>query len=93
MKLTNKNSSIDFIIKKWDVQNCISTENINFNPFFKNGSTVALAKNENYNWRYVFVRNVDKYVSVCKDLQMHCINGNFYLYLILIVTCLPIYYY
>lgn len=82
MKLTYKNSSIDFIIKQWDVQNYLKIENTNFNSLFKNGSTVVLAKKENYDCRYVFVRSVNKFVSVCKDLQTYCINGNLCLFLL-----------
>lgn len=77
MKLTYKNSSIDFIIKKWDVQNCMNSD-VTYNSLFKNGCTVIIAKVENYDWRHIFVRSVDKFVNVCKDLQTHCINGNFY---------------
>lgn len=82
MKLTYKTSSIDFIIKKWDVQNYMKIENSNLNLLFKNGSTVVLAKQENYDCRYVFVRSVDKFDSICKDLQTYCMNGNLYIFLL-----------
>lgn len=80
MKLTYENSSIDFIIKKWDVQNCMNTENTNVHSLFKNGSAVLLAKKENYDCRYVFLRCVDKLTSTCKDLQTYCNNGNLHSY-------------
>lgn len=77
MKLTYKNYSIDFIIKKWDVQSCINIEGSNNNFLFKNGNAVVIAKLENYDWRNIFVKSVDQCVRVCKDLQTYCINGNF----------------
>lgn len=76
MKLTCKDISIDFIIKKWNPQNCLHSNIPNYNsPMFKNGSAVMIAKAENYDWRHVFVRSVDQFVNVCKDLQTYCENG------------------
>jgi len=43
---------------------------------FKNGSSVVIAKVEIYDWRHIFVRSVDHFVNVCKQLQIHCGNGN-----------------
>lgn len=93
MKLTYKNSSIDFIIKKWDVQNYMKIDNTNLNSLFKNGSTVVLANKENYDCRYVFVRNVDKFVSVCKDLRTYCMNGNLYLFLLYTICNISLFIY
>jgi len=78
MKLSYKNVDIDFIIKKWEPQNCINTEDTNYNScMFKNGSAVILAKLESYDWRHVFVKSVDQFVNTCKELQTYCGNGNF----------------
>jgi len=78
MKLFSKTTSIDFIIKNWDLQKCLDTEDSNYNSLmFKNGSSVVVAKVENYDWRHIFVRSVDHFVNVSKELQIHCENGNF----------------
>lgn len=78
MSLTYKSSStIDFIIKTWDPLSCMNISDTNFNSMmFKNGSAVVIAKVENYDWRHIFVRSVDKFVNVCKELQNFCENGN-----------------
>lgn len=76
MKLTCKDVSIDFIIKKWDPQSYLNSNNPNYNSsMFKNGSAVMIAKVENYDWRHIFVRSVDQFVNVRKDLQTYCKNG------------------
>jgi len=78
MKICFKTISIDFIIKNWDLQKYIDTENSNYNSLmFKNGSSVVLAKKEMYDWRHIFVRSVDHFVNVSKELQLKCENGNF----------------
>lgn len=84
MKLFFKTTSIEFIIKKWDLQKCISIEDSNYNSLmFKNGSSVVLAKLEIYDWRHIFVRSIDYFVNVCEQLQIHCENGNFSSYKII----------
>lgn len=78
MKLSFNNVSIDFIIKKWDPQNFINTDDNNCNScMLKNGSSVIIAKVENYDWRHIFVKNVDQFVDTCKELQIYCKKGNF----------------
>lgn len=78
MKLTYKNSHIDFIIKKWDLQSYMNVDDTNYDLLmFNNGSTVTVGKLENYNWRHIFVRSADRFVNVCKELQTYCKNGNF----------------
>lgn len=78
MKLTNKDSSLDFIIKKWDPQNYINTDDQNYNSqMFNNGSAVIVAKREHYDWRHIFIRSVDKYVNICNKVQTSCENCNF----------------
>ncbi|XP_015365660.1 PREDICTED: uncharacterized protein LOC107162970 [Diuraphis noxia] len=77
MKLFFKTTSIEFIIKNWDLQKCINIEDSNYNSLmFKNGSSVVLAKVEIYDWRHIFVRSIDYFVNVCKQLQMHCENAS-----------------
>jgi len=77
MKLFFKTTSIEFIINNWDLQKCVNSEDSNYNSLmFKNGSSVVIAKVEIYDWRHIFVRSVDHFVNVCKQLQIHCGNGN-----------------
>ncbi|XP_050056969.1 uncharacterized protein LOC114132611 isoform X5 [Aphis gossypii] len=77
MKLFSKTTSIDFIIKNWDLQKCLDTEDSNYNLLmFENGSSVVVAKVENYDWRHIFVRSVDHFVNVHKELQIHCENAS-----------------
>lgn len=77
MKVFFKTTSIEFIIKNWDLQKCVNSEDSNYNSLmFKNGSSVVIAKVEIYDWRHIFVRSVDHFVNVCKQLQIHCANGN-----------------
>lgn len=79
MKLICNLITIDFIIKKWDPQNCLNTDDSNYNSLmFKNGSAVVIAKPENYDWRHIFVRSIDQFVSVCNKLQTYCTNGIIY---------------
>ncbi|XP_026816248.1 uncharacterized protein LOC113555865 isoform X3 [Rhopalosiphum maidis] len=80
MKLYYKTISIDFIIKNWDLQKYIDSENLNYNSLmFKNGSSVVLAKKEMYDWRHIFVRSVDHFVDVSKELQLQCENASYIL--------------
>ncbi|VVC36208.1 Hypothetical protein CINCED_3A022077 [Cinara cedri] len=72
MKLTYKNVSINFIINKWNPQNSIKMSGTYFNSLMKNGSAVVLAKVENYDWRHIFVRSIDQFVNICKQLQTYC---------------------
>ncbi|XP_022162076.1 uncharacterized protein LOC111027893 isoform X7 [Myzus persicae] len=77
MKLFFKTTSIEFIIKNWDLQKCMNVEDSNYNSLmFKNGSSVVIAKVEIYDWRHIFVRSVDHFVNVCKQLQTHCENAS-----------------
>lgn len=75
MKLTHKNGSLDFIINKWNPQND-KTMDVTHNSLIKNGSAVVIAKVENYDYRHIFVRSVDQFVNICKQLQMYCETGN-----------------
>ncbi|XP_060870995.1 uncharacterized protein LOC132945306 isoform X4 [Metopolophium dirhodum] len=76
MKLFFKTTSIEFIIKNWDLQKCVNSEDSNYNSImFKNGSSVVIAKVDIYDWRHIFVRSVDHFVNVCKQLQIHCGNA------------------
>lgn len=78
MKLSYKNASIVFVIKQWNPHTYACTDDTNYNSLmFKNGSAVIIAKTENYDWRHLFVRSVDQFVNVCKELQIYCENGNF----------------
>ncbi|KAL4112570.1 hypothetical protein QTP88_016325 [Uroleucon formosanum] len=77
MKLFFKTTFIEFIIKNWDLQKCVNSGDSNYNSLmFKNGSSVAIAKVEIYDWRHIFVRSVDHFVNVCKQLQIHCENAS-----------------
>lgn len=82
MFLVHKNSSIEFIIKKWDLQSFMNIDDTNLNSLmFKNGSAVIIAKLENYDWRHIFVKSIDYFVDVCESVQTYSRNGNFYLLL------------
>jgi len=78
MRLTSSKVSIDFIVRKWDLQNCLTSNYTNNDSLiFHNGCAVVVAKAENYDWRHIFVRSVDRFVNVCKELQTHCKHGRY----------------
>lgn len=82
MKLIYKDTSLDFIIKQWDPQNCMNIDDLNYNSqMFKNGSSVIIAKVETYDWRHIFIRSVDKFVNISNKLQAYCENCNFNFYI------------
>lgn len=77
MLLVYKNTSLAFIIKKWDPHCNMNIDNTNLNlPMFKNGSAVVIAKLENYDCRHIFVRSVDQFFNVGEVVQTYCRNGN-----------------
>ncbi|XP_050420950.1 uncharacterized protein LOC126833572 isoform X2 [Adelges cooleyi] len=72
------NVMVDFIVKKWDPMLIVNDTNDN-SMTFKNGCTVIMAKSESYDSRHVFVRSIDKFVRIFKEVEAYCSKNDPYI--------------